>query len=141
MDIPGANVMLIEGAEHLGLAQLHQLRGRIGRGGGEGVLLLLPHGEVSENAKARFEALTRDLDGYALAELDLRLRGPGEELGLRQSGWPKFSFCKFPRDLSELPRAEALARDLAGFQGEFSPGLALGLDRMGESLAEDALGI
>ncbi|MDR2199494.1 MAG: DEAD/DEAH box helicase [Deltaproteobacteria bacterium] len=141
VDVQGATVMLIEGAENLGLAQLHQLRGRIGRGGGRATLILVPHAEPSSNALARFAALTGGADGYALAELDLNLRGPGEELGLRQSGWPKFSFCRFPRDLSELPRAEALAEDLKEFVSEFSEDFQKGLKRLGESLAEAALGV
>ncbi|MDR2404878.1 MAG: DEAD/DEAH box helicase [Deltaproteobacteria bacterium] len=141
VDIQGANVMLIEGAENMGLAQLHQLRGRIGRGGGKATLILIPHGDLSDNAKERFKALTRGHDGYALAELDLTLRGPGEELGLKQSGWPKFSFCKFPRDLFELPRAIELAEDLYNFKNEFSADLSQGLDTLGQSLAEEALGV
>ncbi|MDR2339987.1 MAG: DEAD/DEAH box helicase [Deltaproteobacteria bacterium] len=141
VDIPGANVMLIEGAENLGLAQLHQLRGRIGRAGGKATLILLPHGEPTDNARERFAALTQDYDGYALAELDLRLRGPGEELGLRQSGWPKFSFCKFPRDLPDLAKAIELAEDLRRFQDEFPQDLILGLEELGRSLAEEALGV
>ncbi|MDR1038592.1 MAG: DEAD/DEAH box helicase, partial [Deltaproteobacteria bacterium] len=124
VDIPGVNVMLIEGAENMGLAQLHQLRGRLGRGGGAGALLLLAHGVPSDNANRRFEALKSGADGYALAELDLTLRGPGDNLGLKQSGWPEFSFAKFPDDFRHLPQAMALADDLYAMRGEFSSDLA-----------------
>ncbi|MDR1052119.1 MAG: DEAD/DEAH box helicase [Deltaproteobacteria bacterium] len=112
VDVPAANVMLVAGAEYFGLAQLHQLRGRVGRGGGRGVFLLLPAGEPSPVARERFKAIEESHDGYALAEKDLELRGPGEELGLRQSGWPRMDAARLPRDLPLLPRALELAKDL-----------------------------
>jgi ATP-dependent DNA helicase RecG len=104
-------------------------------------LLLLPHGDITPSAEERFRALTAGYDGYALAELDLTLRGPGEELGLRQSGWPKFSFCKFPRDLQLLERADELAEALGRRQSSFSQDLKDGLDALSESLAGGALGV
>ena len=108
VDVPAARVILIEGAEHFGLAQLHQLRGRVGRGGQEGFCLLLP-AKATEAGSRRLEALTRESDGQALAELDLEMRGPGEQLGLRQSGWPAMNFARLPQDLPLLARAHALA--------------------------------
>jgi ATP-dependent DNA helicase RecG len=141
VDVPGVNVMLIEGAENMGLAQLHQLRGRVGRGGGSARLILLAYGEPSENAIRRFEALKSGADGYALAELDLTLRGPGDELGLKQSGWPDFSFVKFPRDFGLLPRAFGLADDLFAVRGEFSPELSEALEELERKMASEALGI
>jgi ATP-dependent DNA helicase RecG len=86
VDVPNATVMLIEGANHFGLAQLHQLRGRVGRGGGQSFCLLVPdHADASENE--RLLAMTETNDGFKLAELDLKQRGPGEFLGTRQSGY------------------------------------------------------
>ncbi|MGL4209731.1 MAG: helicase-related protein, partial [Candidatus Adiutrix sp.] len=111
VDVPAAGVILIEGAEHFGLAQLHQLRGRVGRGGGPGLCLILPR-RLNEMAQARLDALASETNGQILAEMDLTLRGPGEPLGLRQSGWPKMSFAKFPRDLGQLRQAHRLAENL-----------------------------
>jgi ATP-dependent DNA helicase RecG len=141
VDIPGVNVMLIEGAETLGLAQLHQLRGRLGRGGGAALLILLAHGNPSDNAERRFQALKSGADGYYLAELDLKLRGPGDDLGLKQSGWPDFAFAKFPRDLKHLPKAFELADALFGLRGQFPPGLSDALDKVETEMAAEALGI
>ena len=86
MDVPNATVMLIEGANRFGLAQLHQLRGRVGRGGGESFCLLIPdHEDAIENE--RLQAMVQTTDGFELAELDLKQRGPGEFLGTRQAGF------------------------------------------------------
>jgi ATP-dependent DNA helicase RecG len=86
VDVPNATVMLIEGANRFGLAQLHQLRGRVGRGGGESFCLLVPdQADAAENE--RLQAMTETNDGFKLAELDLKQRGPGEFLGTRQSGY------------------------------------------------------
>jgi ATP-dependent DNA helicase RecG len=86
VDVPNATVMLIEGANRFGLAQLHQLRGRVGRGGGESFCLLIPDSaDAAENE--RLQAMTETNDGFKLAELDLKQRGPGEFLGTRQSGY------------------------------------------------------
>ncbi|MDR3203542.1 MAG: DEAD/DEAH box helicase, partial [Deltaproteobacteria bacterium] len=93
VDVPAANVMLVEGAQYFGLAQLHQLRGRVGRGGGKAVFILLSSQIGNEMTQARLKAIKENYDGYALAELDLKLRGPGEELGLKQSGWPLLNFA------------------------------------------------
>ncbi|MDR0354661.1 MAG: DEAD/DEAH box helicase [Deltaproteobacteria bacterium] len=113
VDVPAVNVMLAYGAECFGLSQLHQLRGRIGRGGGQGHFLLVPSGELaSDKTKERLEAVQNTCDGYLLAEKDLSLRGPGEEMGLQQSGWPEFDVASLPRDLPLLPAAVELARDL-----------------------------
>ncbi len=109
VDVPAASVILIEGAERFGLAQLHQLRGRVGRGGQKSYCLLLPS-KFSPAVSARLRPLAELSDGHRLAELDLELRGPGEELGLKQSGWPAMTLASLPRDLPLL----ALARSLAG---------------------------
>ncbi|MDR2387993.1 MAG: DEAD/DEAH box helicase [Deltaproteobacteria bacterium] len=112
VDIPGANVMMVEGADYFGLAQLHQLRGRVGRGGKASFFILVAGEKQSILTRERLKAIETNNDGYRLAELDLKLRGPGEELGLRQSGWPKLDFVKLPRDLGLLDKAIKLAKDL-----------------------------
>jgi ATP-dependent DNA helicase RecG len=111
VDIPNANVILIEGAERFGLAQLHQLRGRVGRGGQKSHCLLLPQ-KTNPNIQTRLTALTRETDGQTLAELDLKLRGPGEQLGLKQAGWPTMTYARLPQDLPQLTRAHQLAEAL-----------------------------
>jgi ATP-dependent DNA helicase RecG len=88
VDVPEATVMVIEHAERFGLAQLHQLRGRIGRGGGQSSCLLLYGGQLSEVSRKRLQTIRDSEDGFAIAEADLMLRGGGELLGTRQSGLP-----------------------------------------------------
>ncbi len=90
VDVPEATVMVIEHAERFGLAQLHQLRGRIGRGGGHSTCLLLYKAPLGETAKARLAIMRETEDGFRIAEEDLRLRGEGDVLGTRQSGMPGF---------------------------------------------------
>jgi len=107
VDVPDATVMVIEHAERFGLAQLHQLRGRIGRGGKTGTCLLLYVAPLTETAKARLETMRNTEDGFVIAEEDLRLRGGGELLGTRQSGLPEFRIA----DLAAHGELLATARD------------------------------
>ena len=86
VDVPNATVMVIEHAERFGLAQLHQLRGRIGRGGAKSYCILMTGGKVSEEGQKRLDAMVKTNDGFRIAELDLELRGPGEFFGTRQAG-------------------------------------------------------
>ena len=94
VDVPEASVMVIEHAERFGLAQLHQLRGRIGRGSERSTCLLLYKGPLGEAAKARLAILRETDDGFRIAEEDLRLRGEGDVLGTRQSGMPGFRLAR-----------------------------------------------
>jgi ATP-dependent DNA helicase RecG len=121
VDVPNATVMVIEHAERFGLAQLHQLRGRIGRGAAKSYCILMTGGKVSEEGERRLDALVRTNDGFQIAELDLELRGPGEFFGTRQAGLPSFQVASLirDRDLLELARKEAAAV-LSGPNSEIS---------------------
>jgi ATP-dependent DNA helicase RecG len=107
IDVPNASVMLIEDAERFGLAQLHQLRGRVGRGSGRSTCLLLWQGPLGETARSRLRILRETDDGFRIAEEDLKLRGAGELLGTRQSGLPEFRLA----DLAVHDDLLAIARD------------------------------
>jgi ATP-dependent DNA helicase RecG len=109
VDVPNATVMVIEHAERFGLAQMHQLRGRVGRGAAKSYCILMTGGKVSEQAEERLAAMVRTQNGFELAELDLQLRGPGEFFGTRQAGLPDFRVANLVRDreLLELAKAEA----------------------------------
>ncbi len=109
VDVPNANVMVIEHAERFGLAQMHQLRGRVGRGAAKSYCILMTGGRITEQAAERLAAMVRTQDGFELAELDLELRGPGEFFGTRQSGLPDFRVANLLRDraLLELAKAES----------------------------------
>ena len=109
VDVPNATVMVIEHAERFGLAQLHQLRGRVGRGAAKSYCVLITGPRVSELAEERLNAMVRTQDGFELAELDLTLRGPGEFFGTRQAGLPDFRVANLVRDrqLLELAKLEA----------------------------------
>jgi ATP-dependent DNA helicase RecG len=109
IDVPNATVMLIEGAERFGLAQLHQLRGRVGRGEAPGLCVLFGDPPTDEGAR-RLEAVTQTTDGFRLAELDLEIRGEGAILGLRQAGATDLRFARLRRDRGELARARQVAR-------------------------------
>ena len=109
VDVPNASVMVVEHAERFGLAQLHQLRGRVGRGSAKSYCILVTGKRVSPDADQRLDALVRTQDGFELAELDLAMRGPGEVFGTRQAGLPDFRVANLTRDrkLLELARSEA----------------------------------
>jgi ATP-dependent DNA helicase RecG len=101
VDVPNSTLMIIEGAERFGLAQLHQLRGRVGRGDQKSVCLLLRGNALSETARARLALMRETNDGFRIAEEDLRLRGAGEILGTRQSGEAQFRLAS-PEQIQEL---------------------------------------
>ncbi len=109
VDVPNATVMVVEHAERFGLAQLHQLRGRVGRGAAKSYCILMTGARVSEQGEERLNAMVRTQDGFELAELDLSMRGPGEFFGTRQAGMPEFRVANLVRDrqLLEMAKLEA----------------------------------
>jgi ATP-dependent DNA helicase RecG len=121
VDVPNATVMVVEHAERFGLSQLHQLRGRIGRGGAKSFCVLMTGGKVSEEGERRLDAMVRTNDGFQIAELDLELRGPGEFFGTRQAGMPSFLVANLIRDrqILEAAKREAAAV-MAGPNAEIS---------------------
>ncbi len=120
VDVPNATLMIVEGAERFGLAQLHQLRGRVGRGAGKSICLLIRGQQLSESGRARLALMRETNDGFRIAEEDLRLRGPGEILGLRQSGEAGFRVAR-AEDIVELAQ---VAQDDAVLLLERDGGLA-----------------
>lgn len=109
VDVPNATLMVIEHAERFGLAQLHQLRGRVGRGSAQSVCVLLYQGPLSQLAKERLRCLHETQDGFEIAQRDLELRGPGEFLGVRQSGTELLRFADLEQDLGLVERAREMA--------------------------------
>jgi ATP-dependent DNA helicase RecG len=123
VDVSNATVMVIEHAERFGLAQLHQLRGRIGRGAAKSYCVLMTGGKVTEEGQRRLQAMVNTNDGFKIAELDLELRGPGEFFGTRQAGMPDFRVANIIRDaqLLEAAKREAEAVLAAAPNSEISP--------------------
>lgn len=109
VDVPNATVMLIENAERFGLSQLHQLRGRVGRGADRSYCLLMSHSNATEDAYQRLKVLESSQDGFFIAEMDMRLRGPGEVLGTRQSGLADFALASLVADQAVLELAREAA--------------------------------
>ncbi len=112
VDVPNAAMMVIEHAERMGLAQLHQLRGRVGRGAAQSVCILLFQQPLSELARARLKIIYENTDGFEIAQQDLHLRGPGELLGARQSGVPMLRFADVSKDMALLSGARAAADEM-----------------------------
>jgi ATP-dependent DNA helicase RecG len=113
VDVPNASVMVIDHAERFGLAQMHQLRGRVGRGSAKSYCILMAGGKISEQAEQRLDAMVRTQNGFELAELDLAQRGPGEFFGTRQTGLPEFRVANLVRDRAVLELAKAEAERFA----------------------------
>ena len=124
VDVPNATVMVIEHAERFGLAQLHQLRGRVGRGAASSSCVLLAYGRLSDVARARLDVMVSTEDGFAIAERDLEIRGPGDFFGTRQWGMPAFRVAHLIRDRDLLERARAEAFRLADDGETLPPSLA-----------------
>jgi ATP-dependent DNA helicase RecG len=114
VDVPNATIMIVQEADRFGLAQLHQLRGRVGRGAEQSYCLLVssPREELTETAVERLEAMVATTDGFELAERDLEIRGEGQLLGARQSGFSDLRFVRLRRDRGLLERAREVARNL-----------------------------
>jgi ATP-dependent DNA helicase RecG len=126
VDVPNASLMVIEHAERMGLSQMHQLRGRVGRGAQQSLAILLYAQPLSEMARARLKAIYESTDGFEIAREDLRLRGPGEFLGARQSGAPLLRFADLERDADLIEMARGVADELIA---DRSPAAARHLDR------------
>jgi ATP-dependent DNA helicase RecG len=128
VDVPNATLMVVEHAERFGLSQLHQLRGRVGRGTAASACLLVTHGRLSDDARERIDTMVRTEDGFAIAEKDLELRGPGDFFGTRQSGLPTLRVADLmrDRDLLEEARREAFAVVKRGAEGTAPLRLLLG---------------
>ena len=109
VDVPNASLMIIEHAERMGLSQLHQLRGRVGRGAAKSTCILLYQNKLSEMARARLKVIYENTDGFAISQADLHLRGPGEYLGTRQSGVPMLKIADLTRDEDLLHHAKSVA--------------------------------
>jgi len=140
VDVPNATVMIVEHAERFGLSQLHQLRGRVGRGAAESHCLLIAHyARAGDDARERLRTVTRSQDGFEIARADLRIRGPGELLGTRQAGLPLFEIADLYRDEAILDEAREEAIRLADEDPELaSPGnrgAARALARFSERLS------
>lgn len=112
IDVPDANIMVIENSERFGLAQLHQLRGRVGRGEKESFCILMHSDSLSELSEKRLEIITETNDGFVIAEEDLKLRGPGDILGLSQTGQPSFTFFDLLANEELQDEAERLAQEV-----------------------------
>ncbi|MDD2833205.1 MAG: ATP-dependent DNA helicase RecG [Methylotenera sp.] len=112
VDVPNASLMVIEHAERMGLSQLHQLRGRVGRGASKSTCILLYQNKLSETARARLKVIYESNDGFAIAQADLHIRGPGELLGVRQSGVPMLKIADLERDADLLESAKLTADKL-----------------------------
>jgi ATP-dependent DNA helicase RecG len=119
VDVPNATIMIVQEADRFGLAQLHQLRGRVGRGAEQSYCLLVsrPVEELTDVAKERLQALVDSTDGFELAEKDLELRGEGQLLGTRQSGLSDLRFVHWRTDRPLLVRARAAAEELVTYEG------------------------
>ena len=112
VDVPNASLMIIENPERLGLAQLHQLRGRVGRGNIESHCVLLYHAPLGQQARARLEVMRETTDGFRIAQKDLEIRGPGEVLGTRQTGEMQFRIADLLRDQDMVAAVQVLAERL-----------------------------
>ena len=118
VDVPNASIMVIENAERLGLSQLHQLRGRVGRGAKASFCALLYKTPLSQNGQERLRILRESNDGFVIAEKDLELRGPGELLGTKQTGDLGFRVARLERDDHLLAQAHHVAQEILSYYPE-----------------------
>jgi ATP-dependent DNA helicase RecG len=135
VDVPNATIMIVQEADRFGLAQLHQLRGRVGRGAEQSYCLLVsrPKEELTEEAVRRLEALVETSDGFVLAEVDLELRGEGQLLGVRQSGYSDLKFARLARDRRLIASARAWSETLVDAEGSIVEPLRREAERLDEN--------
>jgi ATP-dependent DNA helicase RecG len=124
VDVPNATVMVVEDADRFGLSQLHQLRGRVGRGGGESWCFLFAD-PTTDDGRARLAAMVESTDGFALAERDLEIRGSGEVFGERQAGMGDLKLGRLPRDTKYVEFAHTTAEQLLDADPDLSRNVAL----------------
>ena len=117
VDVTNASVMMVEHAERFGLSQLHQLRGRVGRGRAQATCVLMYQSPLSDEARERLAAMTKTTDGFEIAERDLAIRGPGDFFGTRQAGMPQFHIADLLRDRALLPQVQQVAERLLKTHG------------------------
>jgi ATP-dependent DNA helicase RecG len=120
IDVPNATVMLVENAERFGLSQLHQLRGRVGRGGEQSYCILMSGNKLTTESKQRLSAMVNTNDGFEIANIDLRLRGPGDIQGTRQSGMLDFKIADLVKDEKIVSYTRRLAQELLQTDPELS---------------------
>jgi ATP-dependent DNA helicase RecG len=118
VDVPNASLMIIENAERLGLAQLHQLRGRVGRGSVASSCVLLYQAPLSKTARKRLDAMRSSTDGFVIADIDLELRGPGEVLGTKQTGDVRLRIASLVRDQHLLADVQTAAQEIVAHYPE-----------------------
>ncbi|MBH37493.1 ATP-dependent DNA helicase RecG [bacterium] len=139
VDVPNASIMVIQDADRFGLSQLHQLRGRIGRGGKQSYCFLISKSN-SEQAKKRFKAITDTADGFKIAEYDLKIRGPGDVLGTRQSGLPQFQLADLLRDEQVLLLARKVAKHVLKEDPSLSSEIYQSLKKQLDSFTDTMIG-
>ena len=123
VDVPNASLMIVENAERMGLSQLHQLRGRVGRGTAQSHCVLLYKPPLGELARSRLAVLRDSNDGFVVAQRDLELRGPGELLGTRQTGLPDYRIANLARDADLLPKVQRAAEEITHRSPEAAPAI------------------
>ena len=123
VDVPNANLMIIEHAERFGMFQLHQLRGRVGRGVDQSTCILMEGPNITEEARERLQVISKTSSGFEIAEADLKMRGPGDFLGVRQSGMPEFQFAHPFREGDLMSAAREAASRLLSERGELTSGM------------------
>jgi ATP-dependent DNA helicase RecG len=135
VDVPNATIMIVQEADRFGLAQLHQLRGRVGRGAEQSYCLLVSRRkeELTEEAQKRLEALVKISDGFKLAEVDLEIRGEGQLLGIRQSGLADLKFASLAVDRDLIAKARTWAAQLTDADGDIVAPLEREVDRVDEN--------
>ena len=140
VDVPNASIMIIESAERFGLSQLHQLRGRVGRGASKSYCILMTGSKLSQDAQTRLQTMVRTQDGFELAEVDLSLRGPGDVMGTQQSGVLPFLIANLKKDVDILKTVrhavDALLQDdpSLSLTNNGNIRLALSLTQQGKSI-------